>query len=168
MWTSVKNNSKTFLVTITILIISIPLAFLLEDYYRQFVRFLFKLFNGNHIQFFGKNFHLLASNSFVIAFALFTVAVFLLLKFYCRHHRLKRTCFTVFVFFATTILITALESKRLIVECTACNDGVRRLTYNEITYDQYFILSLAAAIIYLLTTCFLDHQRTKYPNPSNH
>ena len=159
MWTTIKNNYKTIFSTAGLFIFSLVIAFLLEDYYRQLVRFLFKFFNGDNIQFFGKNFHLFASDSFVAAFGLFTLLTFLLLKFSSRPYRIKRVSITIIVFFATTILITALDSKRLIMECTACNDGIRKLTFNQVTYDRYFIISLSTAIFYLLTTYLLERKR---------
>jgi len=164
MWTTIKNNYKTILTTIGLLLVGIVFAFLFEDYYRQLVRFSFKFFNGDNIQFIGKNFHLFASDSFVIAFGLFTSLTFLLLRFSSRPNRLKRTCVTVFIFFSMTILITALDSKRLIIECTACDDGIRRLTFNQLTYDKYFIISLTTAIAYLLTTYLLERRRLKKTN----
>jgi len=160
MWTTIKNNYKTILTTIGFLLVGIVLAFLLEDYYRQLVRFSFKFFNSDNIQFFGKNFHLL-SDSFVLAFGLFTSLTFLLLKFSSSPYRTKRACLTVVIFFATTILITALDSKRLIIECTACDDGIRRLTFNQITYDRYFFISLATAFAFLLTAYLLERKRLK-------
>lgn len=147
--------------TVGLLLVSIVVAFLFEDYYRQLVRFSFKFFNGHDIQFIGKNFHLFASNSFVITFGLFASLTFLLLKYSSRPKRIKRVGLTIFAFFAMTFLITALDSKRLIIECTACDDGIRKLTFNEITYDKYFIISLTTAIIYLSTTCLIERKRLK-------
>ena len=164
MWTTIKNNYKTILATVGLLLVAIVVAFLLEDYYRQLVRFSFKYFNEDNIQFFGKNFHLFPSDSFVVAFGLFTSLTFLLLKFSSRPNRLKRTCVTVIVFLVTTILITALDSKRLIIECTACDDGIRRLTFNQPTYDKYFIISLTTAFSYLLTTYLLERKRLRKTN----
>ncbi|WP_291117923.1 hypothetical protein [Flavobacterium sp. UBA6135] len=71
---------------------------------------------------------------------------------------------TVFIFFAMTISITALDSKRLILECTACDDGIIRLPFNQLTYDKYFIISLTTAIAYLLTTYLLERRRLKKTN----
>jgi hypothetical protein len=65
----------------------------------------------------------------------------------------------VLIFFSTTILVTAIDSKRLIIECTTCDDGIRRLTFNQITYDTYFIISLFTTIAYLLTTYLLERKR---------
>ena len=167
MWTIIKKNIKTILTAIGLFLIGIVLAFLFEDYYRQLVRFSFKFFNGDNIQFYGKNFHLFASVSFVVAFGLFTSLTFLLLKFSFRLYRLKRVCLTVFIFFAITILITALDSKRLILECTACDDGIRSLTYNQLTYDLYFVISLSTAFAYMLTVYLLERRRLKKIKKNN-
>ena len=167
MWTIIKNNIKIILTAIGLFLTGIVLAFLLEDYYRQLVRFSFKFFNGDNIQFYGKNFHLFASVSFVVAFGLFTSLTFLILKFSLRLYRLKRVCLTVFMFFAITILITAVDSKRLILECTACDDGIRRLTYNQLTYDLYFMISLSTAFTYLLTAYLLERRRLKKITENN-
>jgi len=161
---TIKNNYKIILTTIGFLLVGILLAFLFEDYYRQLVRFLFKFFNGDNIQFFGKNFHLFASDIFVGTFGLFTSLTFLLLKFSSRPNRLKRVCVTVSIFFAMTIIITALDSKRLIIECTACDDGIRRLTFNQPTYDKYFVISLTTAFAYLLMTFLLERKRLRKTN----
>lgn len=145
----IKNSYKTMLTTAGAFIIGILLAYLFEDHYRQFVRFLFSFFNGENIQFTGKNFHLFPSNIFIITSGFFSSFSFLLLKFSTHTSRIKSTFNTVIIFFMTTILITALDSHRLVLECTACNDGIRRLTFNEIPYDRYFVISLALATIYL-------------------
>jgi hypothetical protein len=160
----IKNNYNTILTATGLLLFGIILAFLFEDSYRQLVRFSFKFFNGDNIQFFGKDFHLFASDSFMFAFGLFTSLTFLGLKFSLKPHRIKRAWVTIVIFFGTTILITALDSKRLIIECTACDDGIRRLTFNQLTYDKYFIISLSAAITYLLTAYLLERKRLRKTN----
>ena len=164
MWTILKNNYKTILLTIVLLLLGIIFAFIFEDYYRQLVRISFKYFNGDKIQFSGKNFHLYASYSFVIAFGLFTTLIFLLLKFSSRPNKIKRVCLTIFIFFATTFLTTALDSTRLVVECTACNEGIRILAYNELSYDNYFIISLTTAIAYLIAIYLLERKQLNKTN----
>ena len=166
MRTHIKINYKIILTSVGLLFVGIVIAFIFEDFYRQLVRFLFNFFNGDKIQFFGKNFHLFASNRFIIAFGLFVSLIYVILKISSRPKRLKRASLTVIVFFATTILITALDSSRLIIECTACNDGIRKLYYNEITYDEYFIISLTTASVYLFTAYLLERKKiTIYAYP---
>jgi flagellar biosynthesis protein FlhB len=164
MWTTIKNNYKNILTTVGLFLVGFLVAYVFEDYYRQLVRFSFKFFNGDSIQFVGKNFRLFASDRFVTAFGLFASLTFLLLKFSIGITRLERIFVTVIIFFLTTILITALDSKRLIIECTACDNGIRRLAFNSITYDKYFIISLTAAIAYLLTAYLLEKKRIKKTN----
>ena len=55
-----------------------------------------------------------------------------------------------------------LDSKRLVIECTACDDGIRRLTYNEITYDFYFMTSLLISI--LVTSWFIFRRNKNFDN----
>jgi hypothetical protein len=164
MWTIIKNNYITILTTVGVLLVGIVLAFLFEDYYRQLVRFSFKIFNGDNVQFIGKNFHLFASEIFVGAFGVFISLTFLLLKFSDSRYRLKRGYFAIVVFLATTIFIATLDCKRLIVECTACDDGIIRLTFNQLTYDKYFIISLATAFVFILTTYLFERKRLKKIN----
>jgi hypothetical protein len=164
MWTTIKNNYKIILTTVGLLLVGIVSAFLFEEYYRRFVRLLFKFVNGDKIQFYGKDFHLFASNIFAIAFGLFISLTFLLLKFSASQYRIKRASLTVVIFFVTTILITAVDSFGLVIECTACNDGIRRLTFNQPTYDKYFIISLITAFTYLLTTFLLERKRNRKVN----
>ena len=154
MWTYIKRNYKIILVATGFFLVGNVIAFLLEDYYRQLVRSLFHFFYGDNIRFYGKNFHLFASDKFAGSFGLFLSLSFLLLRPSTLYKRIKRISLAIFLFFATTFLITGLDGKRLIIECTACDDGIRRLTYNQVNYDAYFIISLIAAILFLLLAYF--------------
>jgi hypothetical protein len=159
MWTIVKRNYKTILAIAGLLLIANIVLYLLEEYYRKLVRLSFKFFNGDNIQFYGKYFHLKPSDNLIIAISIFTLLTYLLLKFSSRPKRLKRTLVTINIFFAMTILITALDSKLQIIACTACDDGILILSLNNITYDKYFIVSLIASFTYLLTTYLLERKQ---------
>ena len=155
------GQSGIVLTAIGIFLVALIVAFLFEDYYRQLIRFLFRFFNGDNIQFIGKNFHLFASNCFVVSFAFFCMLTFLMLKSSQQSKRLKRSCLTVLILFTSTFFITALDSKMLIVECTACNNGILKLVYNEVAYDRYFIISLIISFVYLLASYLLEPTKRK-------
>ncbi|MES2726365.1 MAG: hypothetical protein V4643_04635 [Bacteroidota bacterium] len=158
----ININYKTTFISIGLFIVGGVSTFLFEEYYRQLVRFSFNYFNGDNIRFIGKNFHLFPSNSFIIAFGLFGSLAFLLLKFSNTTRSIIQKCFfSILFFFITSICITALDSKRIIVECTACDDGIVPLQYNEITYSKYFIISLSITLIYLLITFFIERRQLK-------
>ncbi len=156
----IKTNYNLILTTFGFLIVGIIIAFLFEDYYRQFVRYLFKLFNGDNIQFIGKNFHLFASNQFVFAFGLYSALTYIFIIQVFQTNKFITLTITLLLFFTTTIFITALDSKRLIIECTAC-EGIRELTYNEVTYDKYFIASLVVSFIYLIILTIIMKRKQK-------
>lgn len=162
MWTSIKSNYKTILITLGLFVLGVVTAFVAEDLYRQMVRFIFKFFNGDKINFIGKNFHLFASIKFVVAFGLYCSLSFLILKRNKHYNRIKAILYLTIIFFLTTAILSLFDSKRLIIECTACNDGIRRLTYNEITYDFYFMTSLLISL--LVTSWFTFRHNKKFNN----
>ena len=154
-----EDNDKSVLTLLGFFLGGVFCGYLIEDFYRQFVRFVFWIFNGNHIQFTGKNFHLFASNPFVFAFGIFIVVVFLFLTVSIREDRLKKVVNVVLLFLFSSTLTSTLDSKRLLLECTQCTqctDGIRKIGYNEVGYDSYFVVSLSASIIYLLITYYYE------------
>lgn len=159
MWTLIKNNFITILLTPLLFISGVISAIWFEKIYRKFVRDLFILFNGDKINFVGKNFHLLASIKFVVAFGLFCSATFIILRLNKFYNIIKAFLSLLSSFFCTTILISLLDSKRLIIECTNCNEGVKILSFNAITYDFYFILSLIVSLLITSWLIFRDNKR---------
>lgn len=155
--TTVMSNLKTALTALGIFFVGTVAGYISEYHYRRFVRFLFWLFNGDNIQFYGKDFHLFPSACFVISSGLYASLAFLLLKNATWTYRIKRGSLSVIVFFTTTVLIAALDSKRLIMECTACDDGIRKLVFGAVAYDTYFITSLSASILYLFGAWYIRH-----------
>jgi len=135
------------------------LAFLFETGYRRLIRFLFTFFNGDRIQFFGKDFHLFPSSVFILSFGCLISLMYISLKHLSFAHWLKQLIITVGIFFLTNALVTYTASKILIIECTACDDGMRKLNRKEIGYDQYFVAGNIVCIIYLLILYLLHRRR---------
>ncbi len=160
-----KKNSILIIFQIAgLLFLSIALAFLFEEPYRKLVRFLFKFFHRENIQFIGKNIHIGASAIFVVAFVVLISLSFLILKLSPNSQRIKRVFRTIIIFFLSTILISALDGYRFIIECTACDDGIRRMKYSEPNYDMYFVYSLSIAFLYLISSYLLDRNKATSSN----
>ncbi len=144
------KKSKFFLTLLLIFAATTLLAFYFEEYFRSFVRYFIKYFSNNKIQFVGKNFHLFASNYFVISSGVFCVIFIKLIK----EKTLKSIFSNIFIlinlFLATTITLSYIISLIKITECTACDDGIRKLQYNAINYDSVFITSLVVSLIPLI------------------
>lgn len=160
----IKFNYKILLTTSVFFIIGVALAIMFEDYYRRLIIYLFILFNGENIQFTGKNFHLFPSELFVVVSGLFVSLTFFIIYITPRINILKIITWTVLIFILTTIIITFIDSERLITECTACKDGIRNLTYNEVPYDKYYLISIILSLCFLtgtLTLKYLERNEVK-------
>jgi len=153
------SRSKAILSLVIIFLLAAVFSFYYEDSYRAFVRCCYKFFQGNKINFIGKNFHLFASSQFLLSSELYgTVLTFLLYKRSCR--RLVFFFFSLLIFFASTIISAYFDSTFKIIECTACADGVRNLHFNAISYDAYYTGSLVASLLFLLFTNLQGLKRT--------
>lgn len=150
------NKLKRILTFLLIFVAGIIGAFYLEENYRKLVRWLFNLFQGKRIVFFGKNFHLFASGYFLLAFGLFLVVLSLLLYKLNNRNRIFFSLWTITIFFASTGLTTYIDSTSKIVNCTNCQEGVKRLHYNSINYDAHFLVCLLVALLPL--TCKIIRQ----------
>ena len=150
MWTIIKNNYKIILQTFGLFVFGIVSAFLFEDYYRQFIRFLFKFFTADKIIFIGKNFHLFASLKFVFTFGIFCSTLFFALSKNIFYNKAKAIFYSLIIWLLTIIILTFIECKGLVIECTACNDGIRKMNYNEINYDTNFVFSLLTTLSVVL------------------
>ena len=130
------------------------MAFYFENSYRVLVRHFFNFFQGDNIRFVGKDFHLFGSTYMLVSFGLFCVLLTVLLYGQSKRRRLIYFGVTTALFFITTFATTFVDSTGYVVECTACQDGVRNLHYNEISYDFHFITSLVVGLLPLLWTFF--------------
>ena len=154
------NKIKAIILLILVFISTVIVSFYFENIYRVFVRHLFNFYQGDKIKFVGKNFHLFASQYLLIAFGLFCVLLTMLLYGQSKKGRVAYLSLTIILFFISTIVTTYIDSTGYVVECTACQDGVRSLHYNAINYDFHFITSLIVGLLPLLWT-FLKKQISK-------
>ena len=142
-----KIFHKNIIWIVTVFIIASAIGFYCENSYRILVRYLFRLLTSNSIIFVGKDFHILPETSFVISFGIFcSIFINSLLRDSIKIILIKISIVIV-LFFITTLISTFVDGTYSIMECTKCDDGIRRLNYNDVNYSLHFILSLLIAII---------------------
>lgn len=137
---------KLILLLVLVFALSVSLAFYYENSYRVLVRYFFKFFQEDKIKFVGKDFHLLANPYSVVGFGLFCVFLTLLLQKQSRKIIITSLSLAIILFFATTITTSYFDSLAKVSECTACENGVRDLHYNNINYNFHFLTSLLVAL----------------------
>jgi hypothetical protein len=144
------SKIKIILLLLLVFVLAITLAFYNENCYRILVRFFFNYYQGDKIKFIGKDFHLFASTYFVVAFGLFSVLLSIFMYVQINKKRFMYLLLTTILFFGTTLATTYFDSLSKVVECTACQNGIRRLHYNDINYDFHFITSLVFGVLPIL------------------
>lgn len=147
-------NNKLLLTSISILVtilliffISAMIAFIYANKYEELVQYFFKLFNGENIQFLvpkGKSIRFGGGGSFMYSFSVYTSLTVLLLYYSSWEGRLKIVLLSIVLFFSITMLISMIDSFRLVAECP---DGVKRLYKGDIPYKAYFVITLTINII---------------------
>ena len=141
------NKYIKWIIIGVVFIAAIIISVYIEEYYRKFVRYFFKLFQRNHIEFFGKNFRLFASEYFISAFAIFSVLLTILIFNTNKKIIWRKILLTIILFVLTTLLTAFIDSSIKVLNCTICKENKRELNYNGINYDWHFIASLIVALL---------------------
>lgn len=159
MQSSINRLLFRILMPMLLFFVAVFLAFLFEGSYRQFVRHIMLFVSDGKIQFFGKNFHLFPGNAFLAAFGLF-VPLYFMTIISIRKGRLRKLMYSICIFLIVSFAIIYFDSSRLLTECTACDDGIRKIHYNHLPYNAYFIISLSVTYLYLVIAFLLERKNS--------
>ncbi|SRR5260221_8585042 len=142
------SKLKAGLLLIVIFIVSLYWSFYFEESYRKIIRYLYVAFTNGKISFFipKKALHF-ASGEFVFSFGLFAAILSFLLYRQTSKQRTSNVALGLFLLLASILIQSYFGSSFKLIECTACNDGNRKLYYKDINYDIIFISSLVLAIV---------------------
>ncbi len=133
----------------------------MEGYYRKTIRFLFTSLNSNVSFHHPRKYYHFASGAFVTTFGIFNVILFLALN----KLKVKRKIINLFLLFLilaiSTITYCYFNSLFKVIECTACDDGKVKLTYDSVNYDLIFITSLLLSSTPIFISSILNWKKTK-------
>tara|TARA_Y100000385_G_scaffold103891_1_gene107502 strand:+ start:217 stop:693 length:477 start_codon:yes stop_codon:yes gene_type:complete len=128
-------------------LIGIGLSIFLESFLRSTVLDLYQWSTNNGIQFVGKNFYLFASPVYYAGFGI----TFLLLALDLFAKPISKitinSVIAILVFVIMLTGICTIDANLKVVECTACDDGIRQLRYNEVNYGLIVGVSIITAAI---------------------
>lgn len=135
---------------ILILAIGFTLSMLLDSFLRRQVIDLYKWTTNNKTIFTGKNFHFFPSTIHCISFTL----SFAILGFSNMNQTIRKilinTILWIFIFTILIISLSAFDANMKIVECTACEYGIRKLHYNDVNYG---LIIGVASILSSIPSC---------------
>ena len=155
---SKKKNSlkliKKVLIGILGYILGMGLGFYLEGFFRGLIQDIFRFATSYKIQFVGKNIFIFSDKTFeyILGFALMT---FLLANISFKTKRiLKNSVFCILIFGVSIFLISAINANLKVIQCTACDNGIVKIRWNNINFGLTIglssILSIVPSIIILV------------------
>jgi hypothetical protein len=156
------NKLKGSLILLVIFIISVYCSFLFEKSYRNLIRYLYEFLSNGRIFFYLPHKHFnFPSPKFILSFGLFMVTFSFLIFKQTSKQSVVNIGLGIFLIVVSTLVHSYLDSLYKIIECTACNDGVRLLHYNDINYFDIFISSLISGIIPTAITAIKTYRNIK-------
>ncbi len=143
----IMGRLRIALLGIGIFVASGALSYWLEGSYRVWVR---SLCTTNGIQFAGKYVQLFVSRWFLFGSATWPLVTFLLIKKFTWQQGLIRLLIAVAVFFSVVFVLVSGWAASRVMQCTACDDGVRIMRFEEVPKDGFFVTALVLSLLAFL------------------
>lgn len=138
---------KKIILGILVFIIGIVIAYYSESFFRGIIQDIFKWSTSDKIQFVGKNFFVFSNKLYFLTFGIGFLILTLENLNVKLTQLLKNGLMSILIFGILLIGISAIDANLKIVECTACDDGIRKLHWNEINYGLIIGVSAIISII---------------------
>ncbi|MCD8452722.1 hypothetical protein LNI90_11575 [Tenacibaculum dicentrarchi] len=125
----------------------IGIALYSDSYFRELIQNIFKLSTSGKIEFRGKDFYILLNEFYYYTFGIgfLTLTVENLNKKLTQV--LKSGIISLLIFGLILIGISSIVANMKIIECTACENGIRKLHWNDINYGLIVGLSILISIV---------------------
>ena len=138
---------KRIIIGIVAFVTGILITFYSEVFFRKQIQELYQWATSNGIQFVGKNFYIFGNGFHYLSFGL-TFSLFVLTNWNKKTNLIiKNGILTLLIFGIVLFGISVLDANMKIIECTACDDGIRKLNWNEIKYGNILGISSILSII---------------------
>ena len=143
-------------------IIGIVLAYYSESFFRGIIQDIFKWSTADKIQFFGKNFYVFSNKLYFLTFGTGLLILTIENLNVKITQVLKNGIISLLIFGVLLIGISATDANFKIMECTACDDGIRKLHWNEINYGLIIGSSTIISIIPCLIRIIKGRKKPVY------
>lgn len=155
---------KRTLIGFVLFVSGFGVAIFTDSFFRRLIQDLFQITTNDGIQFSGKDFYLFGNPIYPISFGL----VFLI--FGVAHNKVEKLkivrngILMILTFGILLIGFCSLDANLKIIECTTCDDGIRRLGYNEINYGLILAISSVFSSIQSLILIKKNRKNPVYNN----
>ncbi len=128
-------------------ILGISFGFYFEGFFREIIQDIFRFTTSDKIQFVGKNISIFSDRTFeyILGFALMT---FLLANIELKKKQiLKNVILCLLIFGISIFLISAINANLKVVQCTACDNGIVKIHWNNINFGLTIGLSAIFSVV---------------------
>jgi len=151
---------KKIIFGILAFIIGIGIALYSESFFRDIIQDIYRWSTSDKIKFVGKNMYIFSNKTYYITLGIVPLILTLENLNQKLTQVLKSGIICVLIFSILLIGISAIGANQKIVECTACDDGIRKLHWNEINYG---LIIGTSAIISIIPSLIRIIKRRKKP-----
>jgi hypothetical protein len=139
--------TKKIIFGILAFVIGFGIALYSESFFREIIQDIFKWSTSDKIKFVGKNMYIFSDKTYYIVLGI--IPLILTLENLKRKPTefLKNGIICLLIFGISLIGISAIDANIKVAECTACDDGIRKLHWNGINYGLIIGTSAIIAII---------------------
>ncbi|RZS90764.1 hypothetical protein [Aquimarina brevivitae] len=145
--------------------IGFGIALYTESFFREIIQDIFKWSTSDKIKFVGKNIYIFSDKTYCIALGIMPLILTLENLNKKPTEFLKNGIICLMVFGISLIGISAIDANIKVVECTACDDGIRKLHWNGINYG---LIIGSSAIISIIPSLIRIIKRTKKASVQQH
>ncbi|MCF7559679.1 hypothetical protein L3X39_03445 [Sabulilitoribacter multivorans] len=145
---------KKVLIGIIGYILGMSFGFYSEGFFRELIQDIMRFTTSDKIQFVGKNISIFSDRTFeyILGFALMTL---LLANIGLKTKQIfKNIILCLLIFGISIFLISAINANLKVVQCTACENGIVKIHWNNINFGLTIglssILSIVPSIIILV------------------
>ncbi|SHJ42556.1 hypothetical protein SAMN04488007_0294 [Maribacter aquivivus] len=150
--------TKKIIFGIIAFIIGFGIALYSESFFREIIQDVFKWSTSDKIKFVANNMYIFSDKTYYITLGI--VPLILTLENLNKKMTtfLKNGIICLLIFGISLVTISVIDANIKIAECTACDDGIRKLHWNGINYG---LIIGASAIISIVPSLIRIIKRTK-------
>ena len=138
---------KKIIFGILAFIIGIGISLYSESFFREIIQDIFRWSTSDKIKVVGKNMYIFSDKTYYIVFGIIPLILTIENLNKKSSEFLKNGTICLLIFGISLIGISAIDANIKVAECTACEDGIRKLHWNGINYGMIIGLSAIVSII---------------------
>ncbi|EWH09371.1 hypothetical protein IZU89_07545 [Cellulophaga lytica] len=156
--------TKKIIFGILAFVIGIIIAYSSESFFRGIIQDIFKWSTSDKIQLVEKNFFVFSNKLYFLTFGIGLLILMLDNLNQKLADYLKNIIISLLIFGILILGFSSLDANLKVVECTACDNGIRKLHWNDINYGLILGLSAIFAIIPSLIRIIKRIKKPAYNN----